>query len=193
MKTKNIATETMKRIEGLEKKKADELAEISKKIAENETALAEARKEVQNATESIDLETYQNAKKKEAETMAAIEMYTARYDQLERREYVTTKASDATIDSLLQYEEDIRKEYEEAIAEPIEQIKKVHADYLEAVRAAENTILAWTHRIHANYRAFGTVYANGSNVSTEPVPVHRIPVTGCKASSVVDSFLEKMK
>ena len=192
MNTKNIPAETIKTIESLERKKAADLAAIADKINENNTALAEAKKAKQNATESTDLTAYQDAKKKEAEASAAIEMYAARYTQLERREFVTMKDSDATIDALLQYEKDIAAEYIEAIAGPIAEIKKAHADYTGAVKAAEGAISAWTHRIHANYRASGTTYADGTNISKTPVPVHRTPYLGCKESATVGAFLDKI-
>lgn len=192
MKLKDIPAETNKRIIGLEKKKAAELAAIADKINENNKALAEAKKAKQNATESTDLTAYQDAKKKEAEANAAIEMYAARYTQLERREFVTMKDSDATIDALLQYEADIAAEYIEVIAGPIAEIKKAHADYTGAVKAAEGAIEAWTHRIHANYRASGTTYADGTNISKTPVPVRRTPYSGSKESIIVGQFLEKI-
>lgn len=192
MKTKNTPAETIKTIESLEKKKAAELAAIADKINENNKALAEAKKAKQNATESTDLTAYQDAKKKEAEANAAIEMYVARYTQLERREFVTTKESDETIDALLQYETDIAAEYIEAIAGPIAEIKKAHADYIGAVKAAEDAISAWTHRIHANYRASGTTYADGTNISKTPVPVRNAPYFGCEESRMVEGFIGKI-
>lgn len=192
MKTKDIPAETLKTINSLEKKKAADLAAIADKINESNKALAEAKKEKQNATESTDLTAYQDAKKKEAEANAAIEMYAARYTQLERREFVTAKESDATIDALLQYEADIAAEYIEAIAGPIFEIEKAHADYTGAVKAAEGAIADWTHRIHANYRSEHTTYADGSNVSKTPVPVHATPYLGCEESAVVGAFLDKI-
>lgn len=192
MNTKNIPAETIKTIESLERKKAADLAAIADKINENNTALAEAKKAKQNATESTDLTAYQDAKKKEAEANAAIEMYAARYTQLERCEFVTTKESDATIDALLKYEKDIAAEYTEAIAGPIAEIKKAHADYTGAVKAAEGAISAWTHRIHANYRSATTRYADGTNISKTPVPVRNIPYLGCKESAIVGAFLDKI-
>ena len=44
MKTKNVPAEVMKRVESLEKKKAEELAAIQSKIDENTRALAAAEK-----------------------------------------------------------------------------------------------------------------------------------------------------
>lgn len=191
MKTKNVPAETTKRIAGLEKKKADDMAAIAAQIKESETALTAAKKEKQNATERTDLKAYQDAKQKEAEATAAIEMYTTRYEQLDAREFVTTKDSDATIDALLQYEADIADEFIETITGPIEEIKKAHADYTGAVADTERVISAWTSRIHANYRSATTTYADGSNVSTSPVPVHAVPFTGCNEATLVGVFLEK--
>lgn len=192
MKTKNTPADTMKRIEGLEKKKADELAAIAQKIKESKEALTAAQAEIKNATERTDLTAYQDAKKKEAEASAAIEMYAARYTQLERREYVTTKDSNATIDALLEYEKDIAYEYMGNIGPAIVTIKKAHDDYMTAVKAAEYTIAEWTGRIHANYRSETTTYADGSNVSKTPVPVRNTPYLGCPESAVVGAFLDKI-
>ena len=192
MNTKNIPAETIKTIENLEKKKAAELAAIADKINENNKALAEAKKAKQNATESTDLTAYQDAKKKEAEASAAIEMYAARYTQLERREYVTQKDSDAAIDALLQYEKDITDEFIKTIAGPIEEIRKAHADYIKSVKDAEHTIKSWNSRIRANYRSETTRYADGTNISKTPVPVHVLPYAGCTESAIVGGFLDRI-
>lgn len=192
MKTKNIPAETMRKIDEFEKEKAAELEAIAQQIKEKNDALAAAKDEIQKATESTNLKAYTAAKAKEAEVSAAIEMYTARYTQIERREYVTQKDSDATIDALLQYEADIADEYIKEIGPAVETIRKAHADYMTAVKAAESTIAEWTGRIHANYRAEHTTYANGSNVSPVPVPVHGTPYLGCTESAIVASFLDRI-
>ena len=192
MKTKNVPAETMKRIDGLEAKKAEELAAIRSKADENARTLAEAEKEIKAATESTDLTAYQAAKKKKHDAAEAVEMYNARYAQLEHKAFVTRKDSDATIDALLNYEADIEAEFIEAIAEPIAELKKILEEYTDGVTAAETTIAAWTHRIHANYRSTGTTYADGTNVSPVPVPVRRTPFSGCEESIVLENFLKKL-
>lgn len=192
MKTKNVPAETMKRIESLEKKKAEELAAIQSKIDENTRALAAAEKEIKTATESTDLTAYQAAKQKKHNAAEAVEMYRARYSQLESKAFVTRKDSDGVIDNLLKYETDIEAEFKEAIAEPLADLKAIYKEYHDGVTAAETTIAAWTHRIHANYRSTGTIYADGTNVSPVPVPVHRTPFEGCKESALVKNFIDKL-
>lgn len=193
MKTKNVPAETMKRINGLEAKKAEELAAIRSKADENARTLAEAEKEIKAATESTDLTAYQAAKKKKHDAAEAVEMYNARYAQLENKAFVTRKESDATVDALLSYEADIEAEFIEAIAEPIAELKKILEEYTDGVTAAEATIAAWTHRIHANYRSTGTTYADGTNVSPVPVPVRRTPFSGCEESIVLENFFKKLE
>ena len=192
MKTKNVPAEVMKRIKGLETKKAEELAAIKSKVNENAATLAEAEKEIKVATESTDLTAYQAAKQKKHNAAEAVEMYNARYTQLENKAFVTRKDSDATIDALLKYEADIEAEFIEAIAEPLADLKAIYEEYCDGVTAAETTIAAWTHRIHANYRSAGTTYADGTNVSPVPVPVHRTPFEGCKESVLVKNFIDKL-
>lgn len=192
MNTKNIPAETIKRIAGLEKKKAEELEAINKQIAENKTALAAAQEAIKSATERTDLTAYQDAKKKEADAAAALEMYNSRYSQIQRREYVTQKDSDAVIDALLKYEKDIADEFIKTIAGPIEEIRKAHADYIESVKTTENTIKSWNSRIRANYRSETTRYADGTNISKTPVPVHRLPYAGCTKSAIVGGFLDRI-
>lgn len=192
MKTANKPAEILKRIEGLEAKKEAELTAITHKIQESNAALTKAKAEIKSATESTDLTAYTNAKAAAAEASNAIEMYTARYAMIERREYVTTKDSNATIDAILQYEADIADEYIKEIGPAVDTLKKAHADYMAAVKAAENTIAQWTSRIHANYRSETTTYADGSNVSKTPVPVRNTPYFGCKESAIVAGFLDKI-
>lgn len=192
MKTANKPAEILKRIEGLEAKKEAELTAITHKIQESNAALTKAKAEIKSATESTDLTAYTNAKAAAAEASNAIEMYTARYAMIERREYVTQKDSDATVDQLLAYEQAIATEYIETIGPAIDTLKKAHADYMTAVKAAENTIAEWTGRIRANYRSETTTYADGSNVSKTPVPVRNTPYLGCTESSIVAGFLDKI-
>lgn len=192
MKTKNVPAEVMKRVESLEKKKAEELAAIQSKIDEKARTFAEAEKEIKTATESTDLTAYQAAKKKKSDAAEAVEMYRARYNQLENKAFVTRKDSDGVIDNLLKYERDIEAEFKEAIAEPLASLKAIYEEYTGGVNAAERTIAAWTHRIHANYRSETTRFADGSNVSPVPVPVHVLPYNGCKESALVKNFIDKI-
>lgn len=189
---KDIPAEVMKRINGLEQKKTEELAVIQSKIDENTRTLTEAEAEIKSATESMDLAAYQMAKKKKHDAAEAVEMYRARYSQLESKAFVTRKDSDGVIDSLLKYETDIEAEFKEAIAEPLASLKAIYEEYRDSIAAAERTIAAWTHRIHANYRSTGTKYADGTNISPVPVPVRRTPFEGCKESVVLKKFIDKL-
>ena len=191
MKTKDIPAETMKRIEGLEKKKADDLAAISERIQESERALEDAEREIKSATERTDLTAYQAAKQKEADATAAIEMYSARYTQLESKSFVTRKESEATIDNLFKYEKDIEAEFIEAIAEPLARLKAIHKEYTDGVRAAERAIAEWTRRIKPNYRSATAIYADGTNISPVPVPVRNVPYNGSDDAELVGRFLDK--
>jgi len=189
MAKQNLVEQTNARIKELVDNKAAELLTIQAKVTDARTQKEAAVLAIKDATEKTDLEAYDKAKAEKKAADSAIEMYSARYKMLEEKDFVTEEESDKTIDSLLAYEEELAAEYEAAIQEPLKALVKLQKEYKEAVQAAERTITKWTSTIHENHRSVGTTYANGTNRSEAPVPVHRTPYEGCNASGAMRNAL----
>lgn len=192
---KDIVKETQARIQELKDKKKAELEHIDNELKAAAQEYEAACKELKDATENTDIEAFGDAKKKQREAKNKKEMYSARYDQLEKKEFVSEEESDKVIDSLLNYEKELAEDYESKVAQIVEELEGIHTEYMARVAATENTIKDWTSGIHANYRSnVTTVYSEtGTNRAPYPVPVHYIPYTGCAKSASVNKFIEAAK
>ena len=189
---KDVAREVLNKIDKLKADKLQELEIISGKATEAGERSLQADDAMKAAVAAIDEVGYAKAKNEKSLALAAAEMYSKRYEQLEQKQFVSEAESDRVIDSLLQYENALAADFESAIAEPIKKLRQLNETYLAAVREAETAIQAWTSDIHRNYRSESTTYPDGTNRSPVPVPVHTLPYTGCPTSAVVGGFLEKL-
>ena len=190
---KNIAKETLTKIENMKSEKARELAVIFDKGREAESLAEKAEKDLRDAYERLDLAAYEKAKNEKATAETAAEMYGLRGRQLEEREFLTEAESDATIDALKGYEEELAFEFKKAIEEPIRKLSELQKHYAEAVTEAELAIKRWTSEIHQNYRSENTTYKDGTNRSPVPVPVRRLPYEGSSLSRKIGTFLNNIK
>ena len=116
---------------------------------------------------------------------------------IQKQEYISEAESDAVIDSLLAYEKELEEGFKTAAADPLKQLAKIHAGYLDAVKDTESVIDAWQRDIHANYNTrggasfFDEFTGQHINRSPAPIPVHRMPYTGCSEAAERGTYLEK--
>lgn len=186
---KNTAAEVSARIEKMIAEKAAEVEAVEKRLEENTAEIVKQEGKLAAAMEKTDAAAYKKAKDAKADAEATAEMLGKRLEQIHSKKFVTESDSDAVIDDLLKYEDALAAEYEEAIKKQIERLQKIHDEYIALVAEAEKTIHRWTNEIHAYHRVKGTVFADGSSYSKAPVPVHRMPYTGCEVSHRVEKFL----
>ena len=192
MNTENKAKEIKSRINQLIEEKAASLAEIQVEIdkaVERETAAAA---DMKAATESTNVEAYQTAKAAKLAASNALEMYHARFQQLTEREFLTEAESDEVIDELLEYEDKLQEDFLKSLEAPLKKLNSLYEEYTARVKETEETISRWTNEIHANFRNFYAMYADGSNRAKTPQRVHNIPVTGCPASEITGKYLRSM-
>ena len=142
---KNVTAEVKEKIAALKHEKNAELAKISTELTAARAEKAEQQKALKDATEATNFEAYEKAKAGIGKASTKIEMLEARYSQIDKKEYLTEKESDETLDALDGYEKVLAEEYIKAIAEPLEIIANKTAEYKAAIRDAENTIKAWTY------------------------------------------------
>lgn len=190
MKTENKAAEVSARIEKLLNDKAQELATIKAELSEAQERRSNAAADMQKAMEATDIKAYERAKLAKQAEESAIEMYSARYKQLEEKEFMTEAESDKVINSILDYEKQLDAEFMKLIARPADKIRDLLAEYRARINEAEHTISNWTHSIHANYISKTTTYADGSNRSPRPQPVRVFSYDGCALAHNAKKFLE---
>lgn len=187
---KNMAKEILDRIDAMLADRAAEVEAIKAKLAENEAKLEKLREEQHSAMEKTDAAAYRKAKDAIGDAEAAVEMYSKRLDQIWTKEFLTEEDSDAVINGLLKFEDDLAVEYEKAIKVPIERLQKLHDDYIETVNQTEEAFRRWTSEIHSYHHVRGTTYSDGTDRSEAPVPVRRTPYKGCAVSARVGKFLD---
>lgn len=197
MAKNNTLQEVKDRMDKLKKTKAAQLAEIKQKHVDACAQITEATKAMQKAMQELNVEAYEAAKKTKHKAQTAAEMYSGRYDQLEKQEYISEKESDEVIDSLLQYEVQLELDFKKALADPLKKLAKIHADYMDAVEDTERTLTAWQQEIHANYNTRGAMARKDpqtgkiTNRSERPVPVHQLPYNGCDEAAHLGLYLVK--
>lgn len=193
MAKQTVVEEVKARMQEMQQKKAEELETVRQRQQEAQTQKEAAELALREATDSMDLEAYEEAKTAKRKAQTAIDMYTGKYNQIKQQEYISEAESDKVIDSLLAYEDELAAGFKAAVAEPLKKLDELQKAYADAVEDAEQTIRAWTGNIHANYRNNGTTYTDGTSRSPQPVPVHRIPYTGCSEAHQLKTYLYKVK
>ena len=193
MAKQTVVEEVKARMQEMQQKKAGELETVRQKQQEAQTQKEAAELAIREATDSMDLEAYEEAKTAKRKAQTAIDMYSSKYNQIKQQEYISEVESDKVIDSLLAYEDELAAGFKAAVAEPLKKLDELQKAYADAVEDVEQTIRAWTGNIHANYRNNGTTYTDGTNRSPQPVPVRKIPYTGCSEAHQLKEYLDKAK
>jgi len=191
MAKQTVVEEVKARMQEMQQKKAGELETVRQRQQEAQTQKEAAELALREATDSMDLEAYEEAKTAKRKAQTAIDMYSGKYNQISKQEYISEAESDKVIDSLLAYEDELAAGFKAAVAEPLKKLDELQKAYADAVEDVEQTIRAWTSNIHANYRNNGTTYADGTNRSPQPVPVRRLPYTGCSEARQLKEYLDK--
>ena len=190
-KSNNIVTATKDRISQLLDKQAGEIAEAKAKVFEADNQIAAAETTIEEATLSMDTESYIAATKTKERAMIEKEMYSKRLEQLEHSRVVTEEESDRTIDDLFAFEDEAEKEYLFKIRPVIQQLQEINVEYKGLIADCENVIRTWTAQIYPNYRSFTATYPDGTHRSPEPIPLRPHPYLGCGLSETVYHFLCK--
>lgn len=191
---KNVAEQIRKQIEELQTKKSGELETVA--IKQNEARIRiEAAKEAEwKAADEMNLEAYEEARAEKRKAQSVMDMYGAKYRQIEKQEYISEMESDKVIQSLLDYEEALTKEFHDKASAPLKALRELVEQYKTSISETEQTIRDWTGQIHANYIDEGCTRTlpNGSETHRmeKPVPVHRIEYTGSKESAQITQFFK---
>lgn len=189
---KNKAKEVMSQIERLEGEKAAEVKGIEAELLKARDEMDAANDAAKAASEALDVNAYESAQRAYDSAKIKKRMYTTRKEQIMMHDYVTEEESDKVIDSLLEYQDNLSADYAEAIKPHIDALTTLNREYRGAIAEAESVIVTWCSRIHSNHRSATAIFADGTNRSETPVPVHRVRFEGIPVSGIIDSFLRKV-
>lgn len=198
-KTKTPLQEVQEKMAAITKQKGTELAQIESKLATAQDEVKEAAAAMQEATERMNVEGYEEAKARMRKAQTACEMYQTRKTQLESPEhYVSEEDSNKAIQSLLAYEGTLAEGFKAQFAEALTHLDKILLDYDAAVHEVETTLREWTTRVHANYISSTTTWTDPetgkhTNRSATPVPVHSTNYTGCEEANTLREYIKKAK
>lgn len=192
MAKQTVVEEVKARMQEMQQKKAGELETVRQRQQEAQTQKEAAELALREATDSMDLDAYEEAKTAKRKAQTAIDMYTGKYNQISKQEYISEAESDKVIDSLLAYEDELAAGFKAALTEKLQDLEQLHREYSDTVRDAEQTILTWTTTIHSNHRSRGlTRYADGTDRSPKPIPVRNVAYAGCEEAKQLQEYLTR--
>lgn len=193
MSKTNAVEEARKKIADLQAKRAADLEEIATRKAEALEQIEKAKADMIAATEQMDVDAYEEARAAKKKGLVAMDMLSARLTQIEQQELVTEEESDKVIEAILDYENELEREFLTAIRKPLKELMEIRNDYGKEVRSAEYVLTLWQRDIHANFRRPGAVFKEtGTDRSPYPIPVHRNPYMGCEQSERLRTFLDSI-
>lgn len=189
----NVAAEIREQIRALTGKRLAEIAEIKSKRAEAYQQKETAENDLKVATKETNLDAYETAKQASRKAQIAIDMYTARLNQLNLQDFVTEEESTETINKLLEYEKELDDSFKKAIVPHLKALHELQEEYQRNIDNTEFVLKEWTNSIRKNYISSTATYPDGTNRSPVPVPVHQIQYTGCNESARLRSYLKTEK
>ncbi len=195
MAKQTVLEEVKARMQKLKAKKAEDLEEIRRRQTDARTEKEAAELAMRKAAEEMSVDAYEVAKTAKTRAETALDMYRARYEQIQKQEYVSEEDSDSTIKSLLAYEGQLDADFMAAAAEHVKALAELRKNYMDALADTEWTLTDWQQEIHANYRSFtGVMFPDGNgghtNRSPKPIPVRVRQYTGCMESNKLGEYLK---
>lgn len=175
----DIKEKIKSKIDELTTLKANDLNEIAVKASRIAATIRAAEADMEAAAAVMDAKQYELSADTKRKAEIELSMYQDRERQIRDRKYITEEESDQTIDSILQYEQDIADQFRTDASQILDQLRALIDGYEADVNECETLINKWTSSVHPNYRRIGTFYPEtGSNRGPSPYPVHLQPYTG---------------
>lgn len=199
MAKQTVLDEVKARMKELQDGKAAQLETIRQKQDEAGAQIEAAKLAMKQATEEMDVDSYEEAKSRKHRAQTALDMYNGRYNQIKQQEYISEADSDKVVNSLLAYEDELAAGFKAAAAEHVKKLAELLRDYMEAVEDVEQTLTGWQRDIHANYNSRGSASyfdeftGQHTGRSPLPIPVHQIAYTGCTEAAQLGEYLDKAR
>lgn len=184
----NKTEEVNNRINEILAKRAADIKTADEKEEAARAQLALIEEELKAAAEAMDAGAYEKALTKKHKINITLEMLRDRRGQIKDQEYLISEVeSDAVIDSLLKFEDELAAEFEKDIAPVMKQLTDLYKEYAANIYKTEETITKWTNKIHAYYKT------SGGSRADKPQAVHFLAYTGSDRAERLRSFLIKEK
>lgn len=197
MAKQTVLDEVKNRMKEMQDSKAAQLETIRQKQAEARGQIEAAALAMKQATEEMNVDSYEEAKNRKRKAQTALDMYNGRYEQISKQEYISEAESDSVVDSLLEYENQLAEDFKAAAGVQLKKLAELLKDYKAAVQDVESTLTSWQRDIHANYNSRGLSSRvdplTGQNTyrMERPIPVHSMPYTGCAEAGRMEEYLKK--
>lgn len=197
MAKQTVLDEVKTRMKEMQDSRAAQLETIRQKQTEARSQIEAAALAMKQATEEMNVDSYEEAKNRKRKAQTALDMYSGRYEQISKQEYISEAESDSVVDSLLEYENQLAEDFKAAAGVQLKKLAELLKDYKAAVQDVESTLTSWQRDVHANYNSRGgsafydEFTGHHTHRSPQPVPVHRIAYTGCAEAGRMEEYLKK--
>lgn len=195
MAKQTVLDEVKNRMKEMQDSKAAQLETIRQKQTEARSQIEAAALAMKQATEEMNVDSYEEAKNRKRKAQTALDMYNGRYEQISKQEYISEAESDSVVDSLLEYENQLAEDFKAAAGVQLKKLAELLKDYKAAVQDTENTLTSWQRNIHANYRSATSWRTLEDGTTTNRMdratPVHMMPYTGCAEAGRMEEYLKK--
>ena len=111
MAKQTVLDEVKNRMKEMQDSKAAQLETIRQKQAEARSQIEAAALAMKQATEEMNVDSYEEAKNRKRKAQTALDMYNGRYEQIKQQEYISEAESDSVVDSLLEYEKQLAEDF----------------------------------------------------------------------------------
>ncbi len=145
---RNPLNEVQKKMDDLKRKRAAALEEIDKKKKEAQNELTTAQEELEEATGKMDLTAYEKASARRQKAQTALDMYSMRYEQIGKQEYITVQESEEILNSLIKYERQLEKALTNEANDTIHNLLSTIDKYQSDVSEIQKVYREWIHTVH---------------------------------------------
>ena len=152
MKSKNVLTETKKKLDQIRAKKKRETSIVDDKLSKLRDEQGKLQKDQDQASDDMNLELYSEISEKLNIISTAVSMYEKKKASLSSITDITADESDKTIDALIDYQNDLACQFLSSLADPMAKIEKILADYDTDLADLRDTITVWQAEVDHPYR-----------------------------------------
>lgn len=159
---KKAITEVVNRIKKITADRVAETADLEERVEVAKQQQRAANEAMDEATDVVDLESYQKAKKDRRYAGDAIEMYSKRLDALENKPLISKEEYEAGVDKIMAALEEVSADAKKCIVEHMEQIRIIAAECTAEITNGNEVLHKWQHEIYGDKAE--QILANGNSI-----------------------------
>lgn len=124
-----------------------EIEAAEQAVAEAKAAVTAAKNAQDTAIASTDLDAYAAAHKEEERARMAVELYTARLEQLKNKDFLDPEEDERITHEIQAYQKKLQDDASAAIMSHLSQLEKIGKEYYTAQDEANNLYLRWFNSV----------------------------------------------